>query len=85
MSEMGFVRMELQGGFRAISQDPRRVAPKGKFRMIGIDSLTGDGWIEGDVRNLGRARRKANLLCDMIVSVHIFDEHGVHQDQAGIF
>lgn len=81
----GFVRFELTGGFLNIVRDPRIIPPRGKFRVVGIDNLSGSGWIEDDFPSLDVAQSHAASIGDMMYQVHIFDHDGTHQGQVGIF
>lgn len=41
-------RLVSEGGNRGIGEEYSRFAPKGKFRVVGVDTFEGTDWLEGD-------------------------------------
>lgn len=60
-------------------------APKGKFRVIGVDTFDGGDWIKDDVSTLIAAK----TLCDaetagkQMIKYHVYDDTGKHVYEAG--
>lgn len=62
-------------------------APKGKFRVIGVDTfdLDGSDWIEGDFDTTELAVEHANKKGATMTKMHIYDDKGNHVHDAGTF
>ncbi len=62
-------------------------APKGKFRVIGVDTFDSEGcdWIEGDFDTKEEAIRHAKLKGGTMLKMHVFDDAGNHVSEAGTF
>lgn len=78
-------RPRSKGGNRGIDEEFSRNAPKGKFRVIGVDTFDGTDWVQGDFDKLEDAeecaREKGGKMCVM----HIYNDQGVHVGKAGEF
>jgi hypothetical protein len=74
-----------KGGNRGIDEEFSRAAPPGKFRVIGVDTFDAGDWVQGDFDTLEEAmkcaREKGGSMCKM----HVYDDKGEHQGQAGTF
>ena len=60
-------------------------APKGKFRVIGVDTFDNTDWIEGDFDTrkeaIERAKEKGGTMC----KTHVYDDKGIHIFDDGTF
>jgi len=76
-----------KGGNRGIDEQFSRKAPKGKFRVVGVDTFDGGDWMEGDFSTLARARKHANKSTKgkQMLVMHIYDDTGNHCYEAGTF
>lgn len=63
-----------EGGNRGIDEDFRRKAPKGKFRVIGVDTFDGGDWCEGDFTTIEEAKAKA-VGGEMLIK-YVYDDQG---------
>ena len=74
-----------QGGNRAIDEEFCRNAPKGKYRVVGVDTFDGGDWHEGDFDTekeaLDRIRNKAGEMTKM----YVYDDTGHFVASAGKF
>ncbi len=60
-------------------------APKGKYRVVGVDTFDGDDWVQGDFDTLENARTVAEKKGGIMTKMHIYDDSGTHRGEAGIF
>ncbi len=60
-------------------------APKGKFRVVGVDTFDGTDWIEGDFKTKEEAFEKANTTGGEMLKTHVYDDKGNHLHDAGRF
>jgi len=60
-------------------------APKGKFRVVGVDTFDGGDWIEGDFKSKEQAIKCANSKGGEMLKTHIYDDKGNHVGEAGTF
>ncbi len=60
-------------------------APKGKFRVIGVDTFDGGDWIEGDFDSKKEAFERANSKGGTMLKTHVYDDKGNHLHQSGSF
>ena len=60
-------------------------APKGKFRVIGVDTFDGCDWIEGDFKTKKEAFETANSKGGTMLKMHVYDDQGNHLHDAGQF
>jgi len=62
-------------------------APKGKFRVIGVDTFDMDGsdWIEGDFDTKEQALECARKKGGEMLKTHVYDDNGNHVGEAGKF
>ena len=58
-----------------------KVAPKGRFRVIGIDSSSDPGWRQGDYRSLLQAKKESKG--NGSIHFRIYNDRGecVHSDR----
>ncbi len=80
-------RMRSEGGNRGIDEDFSRKAPKGKFRVIGVDTFDGDDWVEGDFDTLAAATTHVNdrTKGKQMLKMHVYDDTGAHRHDGGTF
>jgi hypothetical protein len=80
-------RPRSRGGNRGIDEDFSRQAPKGKFRVVGVDTFDGDDWVEGDFDTLAQAQKHANERTkgEQVLKMHVYDDTGTHRHDAGTF
>lgn len=66
-----------------------RIAPKGGFRVIGVDTFDKDGgdWVEGNFKTLGAAKRHADKKTKgkEMLKMHVYDDTGKHLYEAGTY
>lgn len=62
-------------------------APNEKFRVIGVDTFAREDWVEGDFETLDIAKAHANskVVGKQMLKMHIYDDLGRHQYEAGTF
>ncbi|HEY4755754.1 MAG TPA: hypothetical protein VIH28_06855 [Ignavibacteriaceae bacterium] len=60
-------------------------APKGKFRVVGVDTFDGSDWIEGDFKTKEEAFKEANTKGGSMLKTHVYDDSGNHLHDAGSF
>ncbi len=60
-------------------------APKGKFRVIGVDTFDGVDWIEGDFDTKEQALECAHKKGGEMLVTHVYDDNGNHVGDAGRF
>jgi len=62
-------------------------APKGKFRVIGVDTFDREGsdWIEGDFKTKEEAFAVAKKKGGSMLKTHVYDDKGTHLFDAGQF
>jgi len=65
-----------KGGNRGIDVDFSRKAPKGKFRVICVDTFDGTDWIVGDYKDFLDARRAATVRMGKLLKVYIYNNKG---------
>ncbi len=61
------------------------IAPKGKFRVIGVDTFDGTDWIEGDYDTKPEALKIAKEKGGTMLKTHIYDDEGTHVGDHGEF
>lgn len=60
-------------------------APKGKFRVIGVDTFSHEDWIQGDYNSKTEAISVADEKGGTMLKMHVYDDKGKHLHDAGIF
>jgi hypothetical protein len=60
-------------------------APKGKFRVVGVDTFDGTDWVEGDFKTKEEAFERANKKGGEMLKTHVYDDKGNHLHDAGTF
>ena len=60
-------------------------APKGKFRVVGVDTFDGTDWVSGDFDTSAEALAHAKEKGGTMLKMHVYDEYGQHLGQAGSF
>ncbi len=76
-----------KGGNRGIDEMFSRSAPKGKFRLIGVDTFDGGDWVVGDYKSLSTAREIANseTVGKQMIKMYIYDDTGKCHPSGGSF
>lgn len=78
-------RPESEGGNRGIDERFSRCAPKGQFRIIGVDTFDGGDWHEGDFPSKDAALKHAKNRGGQMLKMHVYDDQGRHIGDAGSF
>ena len=76
-----------QGGNCGIDEQFSRCAPKGMFRVVGVDTFDGTDFVAGDFITFDDALEyviKQTVGTDMLV-MHIYDDTGAHLINKGKF
>ena len=76
-----------EGGNRGLDEEFSRKAPKGKFRVVAVDTFDGTDWVAGVFDTLEAAMTRADALTknqDML-KTHVYDDAGNHCYGAGTF
>ena len=60
-------------------------APKGKFRVIGVDTFDGTDWVIDDVNTVEMAIKVADGKGGTMLKTHVYDDKGKHIHSAGTF
>ncbi len=60
-------------------------APKGKFRVIAVDTFDGSDWIHGDFPTKHEAIEEAEKKGGTMLVTHVYDEDGHHVGTGGSF
>lgn len=74
-----------RGGNRGIDERFSRNAPKGMFRVIGVDTFDGSDWVQGDFPTKLAALAEARAKGGQMTKMHVYDDGGHHIDQFGTF
>lgn len=74
-----------EGGNCGIDEEFSRKAPKGKFRVIGVDTFDGGDWVQGDFDTLEKAKEIADEKGGTMTKMHVYDDNGRHVYDAGTF
>lgn len=60
-------------------------APKGKFRVVGVDTFSHEYWVYGDYNALQEATDFAKLKGSNMNMVYVYDDKGEYKFHAGTF
>ncbi len=74
-----------QGGNRGIDEQFSRHAPKGKFRVICVDTFDGGDWVSGDFDTKETARTHAMAKGGPMLRAYVYDDTGNTLSSAGTF
>jgi len=76
-----------EGGNRGIDTTFSRKAPKGKYRIIGVDTFDGDDWLEKDCDTLTEAQKHIieKVKGQQMLKMYIYDDTGKYISNAGTF
>ena len=58
-------------------------APKGKFRVVGVDTFDGTDWIEGDFATDKEAFSVAKSKGGTMLKTHVYNDKGIHIYEGG--
>jgi hypothetical protein len=78
-------RPTSEGGNRGIDINFSRKAPKGKFRVIGVDTFDGGDWLDEDCKTLDEAIKLANQKGGQMTIMYVYDDEGNYKHKAGTF
>ena len=73
------------GGNRAIDIGSSRSAPKGKFRVVGVDTFDGTDWHEKDFDTKDEAIQHAKMRGGNMLRMYVYDDAGQHVGVSGTF
>jgi hypothetical protein len=59
--------------------------PKGKCRVIGVDTFDHTDWVEGEFDTKDEAVNHANSRGGTMLKMHVYDDQGNHVAEAGTF
>jgi hypothetical protein len=62
-----------------------RTAPKGKYRVIGVDTFDGGDWLEGDFDTKEEAVLHAKARGGEMTKMYVYDDRGRYVSEAGRF
>lgn len=74
-----------QGGNRGIGELFSRVAPKGKYRVIGVDTFDGGDWHQGDFDTVQEALKCVRENGGEMTRMYVYDDQGQFVGQFGSF
>ena len=74
-----------KGGNRGIDESFSRRAPKGKFRVIGVDTFDGGDWHDGDFDTKEAALARASAKGAEMTRMYVYDDAGQYVGSAGKF
>lgn len=74
-----------EGGNRGIDEQFGRAAPKGKFRVICVDTFDGGDWVHGDFATKEAAITAARSKGGEMLRSYVYDDSGAHVTSAGTF
>lgn len=74
-----------EGGNRGIDELFSRCAPRGKFRVVGVDTFDGGDWLEGDFPTLEKAKKRASEEGGQMTVMYIYNDNGQCVGRAGTF
>lgn len=80
-------RPRSKGGNAGIDEVFSRKAPKNKFRVVAVDTFSGEDWVESDFKTIKTAKahiEKATRGKQMLM-MHIYDDQGAHVGDGGTF
>lgn len=60
-------------------------APKGMFRVVGVDTFSHEDWVELDHYNREAALAHAKMKGSVMNKMHVYDDHGSHIGEAGSY
>jgi len=72
-----------EGGNMGIGEEFTRAAPKGKFRVVGVDTFDGGDWIVNDFSSKNEATSAANKYGGKMTKMYVYDDKGTCVGEAG--
>lgn len=60
-------------------------APKGEYRVIGVDTFSHEDWVYGDYKTLQEAKTFANSKGGNMNCVYVYDDKGKCVHNAGTY
>lgn len=74
-----------QGGNRGAGELFKLQAPKGKYRVIGVDTFDGGDWVQGDFDTREEAMNCASIKGGQMTVMYVYDDKGMQLSKAGTF
>lgn len=76
-----------EGGNKGIDETFTRKAPKGKYRVIGVDTFDGGDWVDKDCDTLTEAQERINNKTrgQQMLIMHIYNDQGKPCGSKGSF
>ena len=74
-----------EGGNRGMGETFTHIPPKGKYRVICVDTFDGGDWHDGDYDTKEAALKRAGEKGGTMLRVHVYDDQGRHVGDAGTF
>lgn len=75
------------GGNRGIDERFSRTAPKGKFRVVAVDTFDGGDWVSGDFNSAAEANAHARKETQgkQMLKMYVYDDTGACVSSYGRF
>ncbi len=74
-----------EGGNRGAGERFQLQAPKGKFRVVCVDTFDGGDWVNGDYDTKQEAIRTASEKGGTMLRAYVYDDKGNQVSNAGTF
>jgi len=74
-----------QGGNMGAGETFTLTAPKGKFRVVGVDTFDGGDWVQGDFDTLDAAMAEARSKGGEMTKMYVYDDKGNRPGNFGRF
>jgi hypothetical protein len=74
-----------EGGNRGAGEEFQLKAPKGKFRVISVDTFDGGDCCHGEKNNLNDAIKLAQQHCGTMLKAYVYDDKGRQVWSGGSF
>lgn len=74
-----------EGGNRGMGETFSHKPPKGKFRVVCVDTFDGGDWVSGDFDTREAALAHARTKGGEMLRTHVYDDTGRHIGDAGTF
>lgn len=67
--------------------DSELKAPRGLYRVVGVDAFSGEDWVDGDFPSRASAITHARdrVVGKQMLKMHVYDDQGNHLFDAGTF
>lgn len=74
-----------EGGNRGAGELFKLKAPKGKYRVVCVDTFDGGDWVSGDFDTLAEAKKHADSKGGTMQKAYVYDDTGRYMHDAGSF